>query len=189
MSTQQQPFLTPSEYLAFERSAKQRHEYCQGEIFAMDGASSRHNQIVANTLISLGTQLKKRACRVWTNDMRVKVDASGLYAYPDLLAFCGEAKFDDEHSDTLLNPQVIVEVLSKSTEAYDRGDKFAHYRQIESLQEYILISQDKPRLERYTRQADDKWLLEEIADPASAIHLQAIDCELRLAEVYDNVDF
>jgi Uma2 family endonuclease len=172
-----------------ERSSGQRHAYYRGEIFAMGGASPDHNQIVANTLVSLSLQFKQRPCRVWANDMRVKVNASGLYTYPDIVAFCGEAKYDDAQKDTLVNPAVIIEVLSESTEAYDRGEAFSHYRQIDSLREYLLISQDKPRIERYVRQADNKWLLEEVNGVESTMRLEAIDCELRLAEVYDRVEF
>jgi Uma2 family endonuclease len=188
MSTLSQNTLSEKDYLAIERSSAQRHEYYQGEIFAMGGASANHNQIVANVMVSLGLQLKQRPCRVWASDMRVKLDKSGLYTYPDIVAFCGQPHYDDDRKDTLLNPTVIIEVLSPSTEAYDRGEKFSHYRQVDTLREYVLIGQEKPRIERYVRQPEQKWLLEEVSDLVSSIRLAALDCELRLSDVYEKVD-
>jgi Uma2 family endonuclease len=120
--------------------------------------------------------------------MRIKVDKSGLYTYPDIVAFCGEPRYDDYRKDTLLNPAVIIEVLSPSTEAYDRGEKFSHYRQVDSLREYVLIVQDKPRIERYVRQSEQKWLLEEVSELESSIRLAVLDCELQLGDVYEKVD-
>ena len=130
MNPQTQPRLTAEDYLAIERSAEFKSEFFDGEIFAMSGASEPHNIIVTNTIIELGNQLKKRPCKLYANDMRVKVDPTGLYTYPDLVVMCGKAQFDDTHFDTLLNPTLIIEVLSDSTEAYDRGRKFEHYRKL-----------------------------------------------------------
>jgi Uma2 family endonuclease len=188
MSTQPQPRYTPEEYLALERKAEYRSEYFAGEIFAMSGASEHHNLIVGNVFAALHTQFRNRPCRVYASDMRVKVSPTGLYTYPDVVAVCGAPRFDDEQKDTLLNPAVIIEVLSPSTEAYDRGDKFGHYRKLESLTEYVLIAQEKIHIERYVRQADNQWLFSEASDPSDAIRLPTIDCLLVLAEVYDKVE-
>lgn len=147
MSTQANPQYTPQQYLAMERESQQKNEYVNGEIFAMDGASDRHNLIVGNVFASLHNQMKGKPCKVYSSDMRVKISSIGMYTYPDIVALCGETGFDDEQRDTLLNPTVIIEVLSKSTEGYDRGEKFAHYRKMDSLKEYALISQDKMSIE------------------------------------------
>lgn len=179
---------SPDEYLAFERSHPARHTYLAGEMFAMGGASERHNLIVINVVRELSLQLKGRPCRTYANDMRVKVAPSGLYTYPDVVVVCGAARFDDEHRDTLLNPVVLIEVLSESTEAYDRGEKFAHYRKLDSLGEYVLIAQDKIHIERYVRQANHQWLLSETDEIADRVRVAAIDCDLAVAEIYDKVD-
>lgn len=170
MSFQTSPRYTPEEYLAIERSnSEQRSEYLAGEIFAMGGASERHDLIVTNIVIQLGIQFRGRPCKVYSSDMRVKVSPTGLYTYPDLVALCGEAKFDDDQKDTLINPTVIIEVLSKSTEGYDRGEKFEHYRKIASLAEYLLVSQDKLHVDHYVRQSDNQWLLSEAGNPQYSI--------------------
>ena len=188
MALQPEPRLTPADYLAFERRTDYKSEYLDGEIFAMVGASEPHNLIVANVIRELGNQLKKRPCKVYPSDMRVKVSPTGLYTYPDVTVLCGQAQFDDERRDTLLNPTLIIEVLSDSTEGYDRGKKFEHYRKLESLAEYVLIAQDRCHIEAYRRQPNGQWLLVEATDPQSRIPLPAIDGELVLAEVYDKVD-
>ena len=188
MNLQTQPRLTAEDYLAIERSAEFKSEFFDGEIFAMSGASRSHNAIVLNVGAELRQQLKKSPCKTYANDMRVKVDPSGLYTYPDVLVVCGKEQFDDTHFDTLLNPTLIIEVLSDSTEAYDRGRKFEHYRKLESLEEYVLIAQNHPHIESYRRQADQGWLLAECAGLESVFRLQSIDCELALAEVYDKVE-
>jgi Uma2 family endonuclease len=180
---------TPEEYLDLERAAEYRSEYFAGEIFAMAGASREHILIVANLTRELGTQLRGRQCETYPNDMRVKVTESGLYTYPDVAVVCGDPLFEDEEVDTLLNPTVLIEVLSPTTEAYDRGKKFGHYRRLDSLQEYVLIAQDQPRIERYRRQQDQQWLLTETSGLTETVHLEAIDCHLALAEVYDRVRF
>src|SRR5215475_14641322 len=184
MSSQAQQQYTPEEYLARERQAECKSEYYAGDIFAMAGASRWHNLIVANVIRELSLQLKGRPCTTYASDMRVKVSPTGLYTYPDVTVVCGEAQFEDPQQDTLLNPTLIVEVLSESTEAYDRGGKLAHYRKLDSLLEYVLITQTKSHLEHYTRQPDNRWLLEEAEGLHGTVHLPAIDCHLSLAEVY-----
>ena len=185
MSTAPIKQYTPEEYLAIDRQSEHKNQYFAGEIFAMVGASRRHNLIVANLVGELRTQLKDRRCEVYPSDMRVKVSPTGLYTYPDVTVICGEAEFDDGHYDTLLNPTVLIEVLSKTTEDYDRGRKFEHYRQLESLSEYLLVAQEKYHVMRYRRQ-DEHW---ETDRPADTVALQSIDCELAVAEIYHKVEF
>lgn len=179
---------TPEHYLTLERQAKHRSEYINGSIVAMAGASRQHNLIAGNVFGELRTQLRGRPCEAYINDMRVKISVTGLYTYPDVAALCGEPQFEDSHVDTLLNPSVIVEVLSESTEAYDRGEKFAHYRRLESLRDYVLIAQDKVRVEHYVRQGD-QWVLSEANALTSTIHLSSINCKLALRDIYERVEF
>jgi Uma2 family endonuclease len=188
MSTRPKPFLTPEQYLVSERAGDQKHEYYQGEVFAMVGASFSHVGIAANLLASLHGQLQSGPCRVFSSDLRVKVSRTGLYTYPDIGVVCDQPQFDDDQKDTLLNPRVIIEVLSPSTESYDRGKKFAHYRTVESLAEYLLVSQDQTRIEQYVRQPTHDWLLHEATEPAETIHLPSIECDLKLSDVYANID-
>jgi Uma2 family endonuclease len=188
MSSQANKRYTAEEYLALERQAECKSEYCAGDIFAMAGASRWHNLIVANVVRELSLQLKGRPCATYPSDMRVKISPTGLYTYPDITVVYGEAQFEDTQQDTLLNPTLIVEVLSESTEAYDRGGKFAHYRKLTSLIEYVLIAQTKPHVEHYVRQPDNRWLLAEADSLHQTLHLPSIDCHLVLAEVYDKVD-
>lgn len=147
--------ISPEEYLRRERASDERHEYFAGRIYAMSGASREHSMICSNTLGSLWNQLRGKPCEVHSSDLRVQVSDTGLYTYPDLSVVCGKKLFADEHVDTLLNPKIVIEVLSPSTEAYDRGDKFAHYRTLDSLTDYLLIAQDKPRIEHYRRSGDE----------------------------------
>lgn len=189
MSLQPQRRYTPEEYLALERKAQCKSEYLAGEIFAMSGASEQHNLITLNVAAALHAQFRGRLCRAYTSDMRVKVSPTGLYTYPDVVALCGEPQFDDEQRDTLLNPTVIIEVLSPSTEAYDRGGKFGHYRKLTSLMEYLLIAQEEPHVEHYVRQSDNQWLLSEASSLQDAVQLPSINCSLVLAEIYEKVEF
>ena len=181
--------ITAEEYLARERIADYKSEYFNGEIFAMAGASESHNIIAGNIFATLHTQLKRRPCKVYPSGMRLKVQASGLYTYPDVMVVCGEAKFDDEQRDTILNPMLIVEVLSQSTESYVRGAKFAHYRKLASLQEFLLVLQSRPRVEQFSKQEDGRWLLSESENLKESIKLAAVDCELKLEDIYLKVDF
>ena len=178
---------TVEEYLAFERSSEEKHEYYAGEIFAMSGASREHNLIVTNTVVSLGGQLSNKPCEVYPSDMRVKIN-SIKYTYPDVTVVCGEPRFANGEFDTLLNPTVIVEVLSDSTENYDRGKKFEHYRTLDSLQEYVLIAQDEIHTEHYIR-ANNKWVLTEAKSIEASVELSSINCTLSLADVYRKVTF
>ncbi len=189
MSSQSKTYLSPEDYLALERAAAAKSEYYHGEVYAMAGASRTHTLIAANAVSQLVLQLKGRSCTAHTSDLRVRVGTGALYTYPDVVVVCGKAVFEDRHQDTLLNPIVIVEVLSPSTEAYDRGAEFAFYRKLESLADYVLISQDQPLLEHYARQPGDSWLLTAYEGMEAVALLPSIGCELPLAEVYDKVEW
>ena len=178
---------TPEQYLVLERQADHKSEYINGRIFAMAGASRAHNLIAGNIFGELRAQLRGRPCEAYISDMRVKVSQTGLYSYPDVAVACGELQFEDVHGDTLLNPLVIVEVLSESTEAYDRGGKFAHFRRLPSLTDYLLVAQDKMCVEQYVRQGE-QWLLTELSDAKGAVQLESIGCKLSLEEIYARVE-
>lgn len=188
MPAEVQPLVTPEEYLALERQADSKSEYYAGAIFAMAGASRRHNLIVGNVFASLHGQLRKRPCSVFPSDMRVKVSATGLYTYPDVSVVCGQPRFDDQYQDTLLNPTLIVEVLSKTTAGYDHGEKFEHYRKLELFEEYLLISQERCYIEHFVRQTDNRWLLSEYEQLQDVIELPTIACCLALADVYEKIE-
>ena len=188
MSLQPRHSLSFEEWLEAERaSAEGRSEYVNGEVFAMTGASAEHNTIVMNIGGELRAQLKGRPCQVYANDMKVLIRSANAGKYPDLVAFCGEPELLDGRRDLLLNPSLIVEVLSDSTEAYDRGDKFALYRQIPSLREYLLVSQGRVLVELFARGDDGRWVLADYRSLNDRVPLPSLDCTLDLAEVYDKV--
>jgi Uma2 family endonuclease len=184
MASLPKTYITPEEYLALDRNAEVKSEYYAGRIIAFAGASKRHNLIVVNVLAGIHRQLLDRACNVYPSDMRVRISKTGMYAYPDIVVTCGEEQFADNNSDILLNPIVLIEVLSESTANYDRGDKFDQYRRIESLREYILVSQEPYRADQYIRQNDTQWLLTEYHRAEDIIRLNSISCELALKEIY-----
>ena len=187
MPSQAKARLTVEEYLAIERQAPCKSEYFDGEMFAMAGASRRHNLIALNIGAELRTQLRQRPCEVYTSDMRVKISRTGLYTYPDVAVVCEEPLFEDTDVDTLLNPIVLVEVLSPSTADYDRGGKFEQYRTLPSLQVYLLVAQEQCHVVHYTSQQDNTWLLAETSDMQDGIHLPSIRCDLLLSEIYAKV--
>ncbi|MDQ3703787.1 MAG: Uma2 family endonuclease [Chloroflexota bacterium] len=191
MSLAAEPYYSPEQYLAIEREAQSRNEYVNGGIYAMSGASREHNLITGNVFAEVRAQLRGRPCEVYVGDMRVKVSSTGMYTYPDVVAVCGEPIFDDEHVDTLTNPTMIVEVLSPSTEGYDRGEKFAHYRRLETLRDYVLVAQDKVRVEHFVRLdgTSGQWVLTEISESDGTLHLASIGCNLSLRDIYDRVEF
>lgn len=178
---------TPEQYLAMERSADFKSEYDGGFITAMAGASTRHNLIALNMASEIRSRLKGRRCMVFMSDMRLCVNSTGLYTYPDVMAVCGEGEYLDAEVDTLLNPTLIVEVLSTTTESYDRGRKFGHYRRLASLKEYVMVAQDEVRVERYNRQGDF-WVLAEFTSLDDTLRLESIECEIPLREIYDKVE-
>jgi Uma2 family endonuclease len=186
MSLQPRTRYTVEEYLALEASTREKHEYLDGEVFAMGGASEAHNVIVGNVLGELRQQLKGKPCRVYPSDLRVKVSSTGLYTYPDVIVVCGRSELE-QPGDTLLNPNVIVEVLSESSEAYDRGKKFEQYRSLASLTDYLLVAQDKPLVEHYARQSEGRWLLVVANRTVDSMEIASIGCTLALSEVCSNV--
>jgi Uma2 family endonuclease len=187
MLTVPKHYVTPEEYLYRERKAEFRSEYFRGEMFAMAGASANHNLIVGNCIQTLGQQLKKKPCRVYPSDLKLRIEKTGLCTYPDLSVVRGEPLLESDAGDVLLNPVVLVEVLSDSSEAYDRGKKFEHYRTIPSLKHFVLIAQDRHSIDCFTRSADGSWNLTSCQGLDGKIMLEAIESELVVAEVYDKV--
>lgn len=189
MSAVPEQYLSLQEYFALEETSEIKHEYYQGIIFAMTGATARHNFILANIISSLRPQLRGKRCSISPSDLRVKVEATGLYTYPDASVYRGDLRFTDGRQDTVINPTVIIEVLSPSTENYDRGMKFHHFRSIESLQEYLLIAQDNVYVEHYARQDAHQWLLREFTQSDQVIELRSIGCTLALDTIYEEISF
>ena len=189
MSTVPKPCFTPEQYLAIERAAEFRSEFYRGEMFAMVGASRKHNLIASNVGRRISEQFDGRSCEVYQSDMRVKVNKTGLYTYPNVVAVCDRPRFEDHQVDTLLNPRVVVEVLSPSTELWDRGKKFEHYRAIESLREYVLISQDHVLVERFALNADGQWALLDYRTLDDILILDSISCQIKLSEIYARISF
>ena len=181
--------LSERDYLTLERSAELKSEYFEGEVFAMAGGTRWHSLIGGNLVAELRDRLKGRPCVTYNAELRIKIEATGLCTYPDLSVICGPLRLAAGTDDTVLNPTVLVEVLSDSTEGYDRGKKFEHYRQIPTLQEYLLVSQKEPRIEQFIRQADGRWLLNEAAGLDATLELPALRISLSLAEVFAKVNF
>lgn len=179
--------FTSAEYLEFERQSEVKHELIDGEIFEMAGAVRKHNRISTNVLRLLDNQLLERECNVYGSDMRVKITSTGKYTYPDIVAVCGEEEFEDETQDTLINPQLIIEILSNSTEGYDRGAKFEYYQTIESFTEYVLITQEPFRVEQYVRKDKNEWTYFEFRQPEDILKLKSIDCEISLQNIYHKI--
>ncbi len=188
MSSQPKTYIPPEEYLAIERQADYKSEYFNGEMFAMAEASPRHVLIVTNLVAELRGQLRRRPCTVYSTDLRVRVSPTGLYTYPDVIVVCGQVQLADDKKDTLLNPTLIIEVLSESTKDYDRGSKLQHYRALASLMEYVVVDQERCHVEHWVRQPEDRWLFSETNDVTDTIRLSTIECDLVLAEVYDKVE-
>lgn len=192
------PTITEQQYLAIERAASERHWYLDGELYAMAGESPEHGDVTANLVIVVGSQLKGSPCRVRTKDTKVRsgpVLSAGetkrcLFSYPDLVVICNEPEYLDEHKDVILNPNVIMEIWSGSTEAFDRGEKFFRYQTWNpTLTDYLLISQDQPRVEHYTRQPDGTWIYRHILGLDAAVAIPTIGCTLKMADVYDRITF
>ena len=188
MSTQPKDYITPEQYLEIDRKAEFKSEYYQGEMFAMAGAGWIHNRLVSRWVAQFERQFTGGRCQGVPNDQRVQVSATKLYTYPDVVVVCGEPEFADERRETLLNPTVIVEVLSPSTEAYDRGRKFEHYRSISSLQYYVLVASDRMHIDWYIRQPNERWLLGSASQPEHVVALDAIGCNIKLSDVYEGLD-
>ena len=181
-------YYTETDYLTFEEGSETKNEYFDGQIYAMAGASAKHSVITVNILSELRTQLRKKNCTVYGSDMRIKVNETGLYTYPDISVACEDRKLIGDKTNTLLNPVVIVEVLSDSTESYDRGAKFEHYRQLSSLKEYVLVSQNDKKLEKFSRNSNGKWELSETTNEVTELDLPSIGCKLSIDEIYEKTD-
>ncbi len=179
---------TEKQYLSFERGSDSRHEFYDGDVFAMAGASRKHVRVNGNAFASLHAQLRDKNCTIYMTDIRVRISAK-TYVYPDVVVVCGAEKFLDEEVDTLINPTLVVEVLSPSTEKHDRTGKFQQYQLLDSLQEYLLVSQDKAQVERYLRQENGEWAFTEITGLEATLELPSIGCTLSLADVYEKVEF
>ena len=189
MTTLTVTHVTPDEYLAAERLSDYRSEYLDGGVYPMTGASLNHGRIVVNVATELALQLRDRDCDVLVTDMKVRLQESRKFFYPDICVLCDAPRFHDERKDIITNPDLVVEVLSPSTEAFDRGAKFEAYRTIESLKEYLLVSQEKPLVEQYVRNGDGSWQYKSVAGLESSLTLPSVKCILDLGAVYDKVDF
>lgn len=187
MSAHALPRITPEQYLAIERAAEIKSEYYDGQMFAMSGGTLPHALIGLNLGSAARNALQGRNCHAVNSDLRMRISPHGPFVYPDVTIYCGSAILADDYRDILLNPAVVFEVLSKSSEAYDRGFKFAQYRTIESLREYVLVSQTEPRMEVFLRQSDGSWNLREFVGMDAVCHLAGIDCNIALADVYEGV--
>jgi Uma2 family endonuclease len=181
--------LSEAEYLTIERSAEFKSEFFNGEMFAMAGGTPQHSLIATNLAAEFRNRLRNHPCAPYNSDLRIKVEATGLCTYPDLSVICGALEFAPGTDDTVINPTLIVEVLSDTTEAYDRGKKFEHYRQIAALQEYLLVSQKEPRMEQFVRQPDGRWLLNEASGRDQRLELSSLNITLELAEVFARIKF
>lgn len=184
------PIFSDERYLEFERDAAERHEFLDGSVYAMAGESPRHSSVCFNLYAIVGLQLRGKNCRGFSPNMKVATNEKGLFSYPDLAIVCGEPQFHDKKKDVLINPRVVFEVLSPSTEQYDRGEKFLRYvNGIESLTDYILISQDKPLIEHFQKQSNGKWDKTEFEGLETTFEIGSIECEISLAELYELVEF
>jgi Uma2 family endonuclease len=182
--------FTPEEYLKFERASKTKHEYIDGFIYAMAGGSPPHNRICFNTIVALGSQLTGTECFGFTSDQKIRTDPQDLFSYPDITIVCGQPIFHDQHKDVILNPRVIIEVLSPSTEGRDRVEKFARYQQIKSLTDYILIAQDHASVEHFVRQRGKRqWLYSLETGLATELQIASLKCKLKLADIYNRLQF
>jgi len=179
--------MTPEQYLEMERAAEFKSEYFEGQVYAMAGGTYPHATIIANVGRELGQALKQKPCTVTGSDARLRISPAGLCTYPDVMVVCGEAKFADDQRDTLLNPTLIVEVLSKSTEGHDRGFKFVQYRKLDSLREYVLVSTGEPRVEKFLRQQDGQWLLSESVGLDAVCRFESLECQVLVSDIYHRV--
>ena len=187
----EKPRHSIQDYYRIENDAAEKHEFREGEILAMSGGAPDHSLVAANIIVQLGTRLKGNRCRTYTSDLRIRITGEQRTMYPDVSVVCGDVQIDpdDKAGHTALNPRLIVEVLSPSTEAYDRGDKFAAYRQIPSLQEYVLVSYTEPRVEAFFRQGDGTWAFASFAGMEAHVTLRSLQLELPLSEIYSDIKF
>lgn len=189
MSIAPERYFTEEQYLAFEEESETKHEYRCGEIFAMSGASFRHARIATNFLIALGAKLRGKPCQPLNSDMRMSVKKARLFTYPDITVVCGKPVFDERNAHTLTNPTLLVEVLSPSTERYDRTTKFRMYKQIPTLREYVLVSQSEPLVEKFVRDEHDNWITTDAVGMEATVSFPSIECDLALADIYEGIEF
>jgi Uma2 family endonuclease len=189
MVAKPQKYYSPEEYLALEETVDYRSEYYQGEIFAMSGASVNHNRIAGNLHAALNNAFDAKPCEAFMGDVRLLVKKNGLYTYPDVMVICGQLEFVEGRTDTLTNPIVIVEVLSKATQDYDRGAKFELYRATETLQDYVLIDQARVHVEYFRKLEDGRWLLQEFNQLEAILRIEAVGVEIPLSRVYQRVEW
>lgn len=189
MAVRSIPYITEAQYLEAERLAKSKSEYLAGQVFAMAGASRAHNTITLNIAGELRRTLRQQGCSVFAIDMRVKIPAASAYFYPDVVIVCGQPRFEDEHEDNLLNPVAVIEVLSPSTEDFDRTQKFFAYQKLDTLREYLLVSQDRVHIEQFTRQQDGQWWKREYTRLEEVVYLQSVDIYVPLQTVYEGITF
>jgi Uma2 family endonuclease len=189
VATQPLPQLSAEEYLAIERASPTKHEFFAGHMYDMAGGSLAQAILSVNLSTQLSNRLNSQGCRAASSDLRVRTATDGLYTYPDVTVYCGEPILADDHRDTLLNPRVIIEILSKSTEAHDRGFKFAEYRRIESLRDYVLVSQQEPRIEVFSRAPNGKWVLSEYFGANAECEFPSVNCSIPLSAIYNGVEF
>lgn len=182
-------FISAEEYLEMERADTEKHEYYQGEIFAMSGASLKHNEIFSNLFTDIGYKLKGKNCKPFGSDLRIHIPKNTLYTYPDITIICGKPNLTDDKFDTATNPSVIIELLSKSTRNYDKGEKFTLYRDIDSLQEYILVDTEKIYVEKHVRHADNSWQLTDYRLQENSFMMEYLQIELCLKDIYEGVVF
>lgn len=182
-------FYSLEEYLTREEVAEEKHEFYRGEIFLMPGGSPRHSTIIVNTITALSNQLRGKPCRPFPSDQRIAVKKYPLHTYPDVSVVCGKLVLDPVDKHAITNPHTLFEVLSPTTESYNRGRKFEFYRSLPSLREYILVAQDRPSVDRFVRQENGQWLLFDYHGLDAVIPLPDLGCELRLADIYEGVDF
>jgi len=182
-------YITEEEYLALEEKAEVRHEYLAGQIFAMAGGSPAHARCAGNLIRALGNRAEGGSCGVYTSDLRIRVDATRLNTYPDVSVVCGELRLTDRKPQACTNPSVLVEVLSESTQEYDRGEKWRHYQTIESLTDYLLVWQDRPRVEHYSRQSETTWNYRLFEGLDVAVPVDALGADISLAEIFRGIDF
>jgi Uma2 family endonuclease len=179
--------ISVEEYLELERSSNVRHEYLDGELREMPGGNNKHSLLKVNVVTALRVELRGKPCTLYNSDLKIKLPKPKLYTYPDASVVAGESAFENSKNDALLNPRLILEVLSKSTESYDRGEKFEHYQTVESFTDYLLVSQTSYRVEHYLRQTDDTWLLKIYRGLEARVIIVSLGCELSLAAIYEGV--
>ncbi len=190
MSAQSKPRYTLEEYFELERKSEERYEYWNGEVFCMSGVSPEDAQLEVNFISRLNSRLTEKGCRVFPANIRIKVPSAPPYRYADVSALCGEAQFEEIGGiRAVTNPTLIIEILSSSTEAYDRGQKFTHYKSIPSFSEYLLVAQDHPYITHLVKQSDDSWIYDEYNDLTATVKLSSLNCELPMSEIYENISF